>query len=148
MSAVTHDPIDPARLLAAVADRERGATVLFLGSVRRSADDGDVRAIEYSAYEEMVRDESARIVQEAAAQWPDARVVLQHRVGNVGAGEPSIAVAAAAPHRPAAFDAARWVVEQAKRRLPVWKREEFDDGSSRWREDQGRAHPLTRADEA
>ncbi len=135
MRVVTRDPLSPDALLEAVGDVGRGGAVLFLGSVRRSADDGDVAAIEYSAYEAMVEDEWVRLQGEVRARWPDVVCALRHRVGTVAAGEPSIAVAAAAPHRAEAFEACRYVIDEAKRRLPVWKKEQFGDGAEHWRED-------------
>jgi len=132
---LTRDPIDVGNILAQVSDPGRGGTVLFLGSVRRSEDDGPVASIEYSAYEEMVVAEFERIVAEANDRWPDAVCRAIHRVGHVPVGEPSIAVAASAPHRGEAFEACRFTIEEAKRRLPVWKRERFDDGTTRWRQE-------------
>ncbi len=134
MRFVTREPIDIGALIGIVSDPGRGGTVAFLGSVRRGEEDGPVAAIAYSAYEEMLEVEFARIVAEAEARWPEAGIVARHRIGEVPAGAPSIAAVAAAPHRDAAFQAARYVVEEAKRRLPVWKRERFDDGTERWRE--------------
>lgn len=131
-SYLTRERIDTGHLLAQVSNPARGGTVLFLGSVRRSEEDGPVEAIEYSAYEEMAAAEFERIVAEAAEQWPEAVCRAVHRVGDVPVGEPSIAVVAAAPHRKEAFDVCRFLIEEAKRRLPVWKRERFDDGATRW----------------
>ncbi len=135
-------PVDLSAILDAVADGAHGAAVLFVGSVRRAPEDGPVAAIEYTAYEAMVREEGQRILDEAVERWPGLIVRLHHRVGVVPRGQPSIAVAASTGHRPDAFDAARWVVDEAKRRLPVWKREQFDDGSARWRENADGAPPL------
>jgi molybdopterin synthase catalytic subunit len=134
--ASTHDPIDPVALVAEIAAPNCGGTVLFLGTVRRSDEDGPVTEIEYSAYEEMLTEEFRRIVGEAAARWPGVRCAAQHRLGAIPLGEPSIAVAAAAPHRAEAFAVARFVIDEAKRRLPVWKKERFVDGSTRWRENE------------
>ena len=134
LAPVTASPIDVGTLLAEVAGVGRGATVLFLGSVRRSDEDGPVRAIEYSTYEEMVGAELERILDEAARRWPGLGCAVQHRTGSVPLGEASIAVAAAAAHRGTAFEACRFVVDEAKRRLPVWKHEQLDDGTVRWRE--------------
>lgn len=131
---VVRDAIDTASILAAVAGDGLGATVLFVGSVRRSPEDGPVSAIEYSAYEEMAREEVGRILAETRGRWPEVRCALQHRVGKVPTAEPSIAAAAGAPHRAEAFEACRFVIEQAKQRLPIWKREEFEGGTLRWRE--------------
>ena len=130
---LTRHAIDPAALLAAVGQPGLGGTVLFLGTTRRSPGDGPVRAIEYSAYEEMAVAEFDRILDEARARWPEGDVAACHRLGTVPAGETSIAIAAAMPHRAEAFAACRYVIEEAKRRLPVWKREVLEDGSRRWR---------------
>lgn len=147
---LTRRPIDPAALVAAVTQPELGGAVLFLGTTRRSPEDGPVTAIEYSAYEEMAVAEFDRILEEARSRWPGGRVAACHRLGTVPAGETSIAIAAAMPHRAEAFAACRYVIEEAKRRLPVWKREVMDDGTQRWRENRaegaGGAEGAERAD--
>jgi molybdopterin synthase catalytic subunit len=129
MVHLTRHPLDVNALLALVQGPERGGTCVFLGTVRN---DGDVTGIEYSAYEAMAIEEIERMVNDAQAQWPDARVMLQHRLGLIPVGEASIAIAAAAPHRAEAFAACRFVIEEVKRRLPVWKRELRADGSAAW----------------
>ena len=134
MTHVTTEPIVPERLLAAVSDSGRGGTALFIGTVRRSAADGPVDRIEYEAYPEMLEDEFGRILAEARSRHGSVAVAGVHRIGTVRAGEASIAVAAAAPHRAEAFAICAWVVEEAKHRLPVWKREVFADGHREWRE--------------
>ena len=123
---ITRHPLEVADLLAEVRSSERGGTCVFVGTVRK---EGDVTGIDYSAYESMAIAESERIVGDAQAQWPDARVMLQHRLGVIPVGEASIAIAAAAPHRDAAFAACRFVIEEVKKRLPVWKKELRGDGS-------------------
>jgi len=133
---LTRDVIDPARLLAAVGQPKLGGAVLFLGTSRKSPEDGPVAAIEYSAYEEMAEAEFERILTEARSRWPLGSLAACHRLGTVPAGEASIAIAAAMPHRAEAFAACRYVIEEAKRRLPVWKREIMDDGTRRWRANQ------------
>ena len=130
---LTRRPIDPAALLAAVSDAALGGAALFLGTVRRGSQDGPVASIEYTAYEDMVVAEVDRILAEARQRWPDGRVAACHRLGIIPAGEASIAIAAAMPHRADAFAACRYVIEEVKKRLPVWKREILDDGTARWR---------------
>src|SRR3982074_2319757 len=107
MTHLTHAVISVEALLAEVQGPERGGTCVFLGTVRS---DDDVTGIEYSAYEAMALSEIAGMVAEAEERWPDARVTLQHRVGLIPVGEASIAIAAAAPHRDAAFAACRYVI--------------------------------------
>lgn len=136
---LTRRPIEPAALLAAVSDPGLGGAALFLGTVRRGSEDGPIAAIEYTAYEEMVVAEFGRILAEVGQRWPSGRVAVCHRLGTVPAGEASIAIAAAMPHRADAFAACQYVIEEVKRRLPVWKQEILDDGTRRWR---GDPHPV------
>lgn len=133
MDLLTRSAIDLPRLLEAVLHEGCGGTAVFVGTVRRSVEDGSVASIEYSAYEAMAGLEYERIVAEALERWPRARIAGQHRIGRVPVGEASIAVAVATPHRGEAFAACRYVVEETKRRLPVWKKEVFADGSRAWR---------------
>ena len=126
---LTRHRLEVADLLAEVQSPERGGTCVFLGTVRN---DADVSAIDYSAYEAMADEEIERILAEAHARWPDARVTLEHRLGVIPVGEASIAIAAAAPHRDAAFAACRHVIEEVKKRLPIWKKELRGDGSEQW----------------
>jgi len=129
MTYLTHDPISVDALLAEVRSPERGGTCLFLGTVRN---DAGVTTIDYSAYDEMADAELGRIVAEGQTRWPDARIAVRHRLGMIPAGEGSIAIAAAAPHRAEAFAACRFVIEEVKQRLPVWKKELRDDGAAVW----------------
>ena len=129
---LTEAPLDPARLLAEVASPGCGGAVLFLGTVRSSAEDGDIEGIEYSAYHEMAETEISRIVGEALGRWPGARLAVRHRLGWVGTSEASVAVAVACPHRADAFAASRFVIDEIKRSVPIWKRERLASGDTRW----------------
>jgi molybdopterin synthase catalytic subunit len=142
MSRLTRAPIDVAGLLATVSDPGLGGTALFLGSVRRSSEDGEVAAIEYSAYEEMAEAELERIILEGTQRWPACRIDVRHGLGRIPAGEASIAVVAAAPHRAEAFDACRYLTEEIKRRLPIWKKEINENGSAVWRGNDGTKGPA------
>jgi len=121
-----------AALIAEVADPGCGAVVLFLGTVRRAPEDGDVQGIEYSSYPEMAEAEIGRIIAETAQRWPLAGIALRHRTGYVPTGEASVAVAVATPHRDEAYAASRYVMEEVKRRVPVWKKEHLGSGDARW----------------
>ena len=134
---LTHDPLDVTALLAEVASEGCGATTLFLGTVRRSEGDGDVVGIEYSGYDAMAEAELDRIVADARSQWPDTRIALRHRLGYVKTGEASVAIVAAAPHRATAFHACRFVIEETKERVPIWKKERLAAGTERWVGPQG-----------
>jgi molybdopterin synthase catalytic subunit len=137
---LTDRPLDAAALLAEVASEGCGGTALFLGTVRRSAEDGDVDGIEYSAYPEMAEAEFDRMVAEARSRWPHAQIALRHRTGFVKTGEASVAIAVACPHRAEAFDACRYLIEETKKRVPVWKKERMGSGSERWVGAAGKAH--------
>jgi molybdopterin synthase catalytic subunit len=139
MTHLTRGPISVEALVREVSGPERGGTCVFLGTVRDAPADGGVTGIEYTAYDAMADAELDRILTEAADHWPDARVALRHRLGLVETEEASIAIAAAAPHRTAAFEVCRYVIEQVKQRLPVWKKELRADGSTQWVDPDG--HP-------
>jgi molybdopterin synthase catalytic subunit len=139
---IARDPIDLGRLAAQVSAPHRGAISTFLGTVRAGPDDGPVVRIEYSAYESMLEEEFARIVAETEARWPGVAVAAVHRLGDVPLGEASIGIAVGALRRVAALDACRHVIEEAKRRLPVWKREVLADGSAVWRDNTGGREPA------
>ena len=125
MSFLTDKPIDPSQLVAEVSDAGCGATALFLGTVRRSAEDGDVEGIEYSAYPDMAEAEFGRIQDEARDRWPEARIAIRHRTGYIPTGEASIALAVATPHRADAYECSRYQIEDTKTRVPIWKKEKL-----------------------
>ena len=131
-SAVVERPLDPAALLAEVASTANGASVLFVGTVREVNLGRAVTGIDYAAYSAMAESELQAIVGEVAAQFDTPHVVAEHRVGTLGLGEASIAIAVAHPRRAAAFDAARAVIEAVKQRVPIWKREHYADESREW----------------
>ena len=131
-SAIIDGVIDPAGLTAEVAHDGNGAAVLFLGTVRDTNDGRSVTGIEYSAYRSMAERELATIVAEATSEFGTTDIVVEHRVGTLEIGEVSIAIAVAHPHRGAAYDASRYVIEQIKRRVPIWKREHYADGTREW----------------
>ena len=115
-----------------VAKPEHGAVVLFVGITRQYTDARETRRLEYEAYGPMAAAEMARIGQEAEQRWPGVRMAIGHRTGFVPIGEASVVIAAASPHRPNAFAAARYAIEELKRRVPIWKREHYADGSVEW----------------
>jgi molybdopterin synthase catalytic subunit len=123
---ITDEPLDVegARLL--VGDPRCGATVVFTGTTR------EVPSLEYEAYEEMAVETMRRLADEAVRLHGLVAVAVEHRTGSVALGEPSIVVAASAPHRQAAFDGARHLLDQVKANAPIWKREHPEEGEPRW----------------
>lgn len=142
--ALVDEPIDTDAVLAAVRHASAGAVVLFLGTVRdHSAGKAGVTHLEYEAYREQVVAKIADIVAEARTQWPLRRVAAVHRVGRLGVGEDSVAVAVSAGHRAEAFAAGRFVIDELKQRVPIWKKEHWPGGAEWVREDlvHGGPHP-------
>jgi molybdopterin synthase catalytic subunit len=125
-------PIDAAALLARVSRPANGAVLLFLGVVRDVNDGRAVTGIEYWAYDAMASRELADIASEAAERFGVGDVALEHRVGELALEEASLGIAVGHPHRAAAYDASRWILEEVKRRVPIWKREQYMDGSREW----------------
>jgi molybdopterin synthase catalytic subunit len=145
-SALVRRPIDPARLLAAAQRSRNGASVVFVGTVREVNDGRAVTGMEYTAYEAMAERELGRIVEEAARLFGTDDVLVEHRLGSLEVGEISVAIAAAHPHRARAFEAVRYVIEELKRRVPVWKLEHYVDGTREWVDPTGRPADVIAAD--
>lgn len=124
-------PIDVSALLAQVTAPEHGAVTSFIGVVRDHQDGRAVHRLEYSSYEAMAEAECARIVTETESRWP-VQVALRHRLGTLAIGDVAVAIAVGSGHRGAAFEACRHVIEEVKRRVPIWKKEFYRDGDVRW----------------
>ena len=135
---LTSEPIDVATLIRDVTADDRGAVSLFLGTVRNSNEGRDVNGIDYSAYDAMAVAEMNRIVDEATQRFEGVTILLTHRTGTLRVGDVSVAIACAHAHRSPALDANRYVIEQLKRRVPIWKREHYLDGTSEWVDPSGR----------
>jgi molybdopterin synthase catalytic subunit len=134
MVRLTREPIDPG-LLAVPTPRD-GAVCVFLGVVRDHNDGRAVRYLEYEGYEEMARPLMEEIAAEARRRFAVTEVRLVHRLGRLEIGETSVAVAVAAPHRGAAFDACRYAIDTLKKTVPIWKKEFYADGAV-WLEGPG-----------
>lgn len=110
-----------------------GAHSLFMGQVRADSDgDKQVVAIDYSAYEEMAEKVIAEIREEAFEKFTLRCLHIYHSIGEVKVGEMSLLVMVSSAHRKPVFPSLEWIVEQVKHRVPIWKKEIFDDGSHRW----------------
>jgi molybdopterin synthase catalytic subunit len=129
---LVREPIDIAALSRFVAAESNGATAVFVGTVRSSNEGRAVTGIEYSAYDEMAELELGRILDEAKARFGIADAAVEHRLGELHVGEASIGVAVGHPHRGAALDALRYIVDETKQRAPIWKLEHYADGTREW----------------
>jgi molybdopterin synthase catalytic subunit len=147
-SALVRQAIDLAALTAEVRRPRNGAVVLFLGTVRDINDGRAVTGMEYTAYEAMAERELGLVVGEAVERFGTDDIVVEHRLGALEIGEISVAIAAAHVHRGRAFDAARYVIEELKRRVPVWKLEHYVDGTREWVDPTANAPPATAGIEA
>ncbi|MBA3672769.1 MAG: molybdenum cofactor biosynthesis protein MoaE [Gemmatimonadaceae bacterium] len=139
VARLTYEAIDAATVLADVAGSRHGAILLFLGVVRDVNDGRGVTGIEYSAYESMATRELHFIATEAASRVGDSDVAIVHRIGALALEETSVAIAVAHAHRAEAYELSRWVIEELKRRVPIWKREQYTDGSREWVDPSGRS---------
>jgi molybdopterin synthase catalytic subunit len=131
-AAMVRTRINPSALLEEVASTASGATILFVGTVRETSEGRAVSGIEYTAYEPMAKREMDAILQEAATRFHTNDIVVEHRIGELALGEASVAIVVAHAHRSEAYDASRYVIEQLKRRVPIWKREAYVDGTREW----------------
>lgn len=131
-SALVERAIDPSSLIVEVSGTGFGAVSLFLGTVRETNDGRPVEGIDYTAYVAMAEAELARIVGEAEERFGVTSLVVEHRIGTLSLGEVSVAIAAAHAHRAQALDAVRHVIEEIKKRVPIWKLEHYADGSREW----------------
>jgi molybdopterin synthase catalytic subunit len=128
---ITREPI---RLVDGECDANNGAVASFLGVVRARSGAHRVVSIHYDCYQPMAERAIGEISAEASARFDIGEASVVHRVGEVPAGDASLRVVVRARHRAAAFECLRWVVDEVKRRVPIWKKEQYDDGSSRWLE--------------
>jgi molybdopterin synthase catalytic subunit len=126
------DPIDPARLALAMEDHRAGALVTFTGQVRRQNAAREVTRLDYEAFGPLARKEGDRILKEAVTRFAILSAVCVHRTGSLELGEPAVWIGVLAPHREAAFDACRMIIDEVKKRVPIWKKEHYAEGDSGW----------------
>lgn len=131
-AAIVSAPIDVAALMSEVSAPANGAVILFVGAVREQNDGRAVSGIEYTAYEAMAQRELATILAECAERFGTPCIAAEHRIGRLDVGEASVAIAVAHAHRAQAYEASRYVIEEIKRRVPIWKREAYRDGTREW----------------
>lgn len=131
-AAITSHPVNASALLDEVARAGNGAALLFVGTVRDVSEGRPVTGIEYAAYVPMAERELRAIVHEAGRTYGTDDIAVEHRIGRLELGEASVAIAVAHPHRRAAYEASRFIIEELKRRVPIWKREAYADGTREW----------------
>jgi molybdopterin synthase catalytic subunit len=142
MIELTQQTIDPAALLRQVSSKQAGAVVLFLGTTREFTHGRRTLSLDYECYPEMAQRKLAELEQQARQRWALAECAIVHRLGHLELAEASIAIAVSSAHRRVAFEAGQWLIDTIKEVVPIWKKENWADGTSQW------VHPgLTTAPE-
>ncbi|MCS5496462.1 molybdenum cofactor biosynthesis protein MoaE [Cnuibacter physcomitrellae] len=131
LAEVTEERIDVGRCAALVETAQDGAVVTFAGVVRDHDDGRGVDALSYSAHPS-APEVAAEVAAEIARRHPEVRLAFSHRIGDLVVGDVALAAAVASAHRAAAFAACADLVDLVKERLPIWKEQLFDDGTSEW----------------
>jgi molybdopterin synthase catalytic subunit len=129
---ITNAPIDPTALKQALAKEAAGACVTFEGWVRDHNEGAPVNALEYEAHAAIAEEEGARILAEARERFDIFTALCEHRVGKLAIGDCAVWVGVSAAHRGAAFDACRYIIDETKHRVPIWKKEHYASGESGW----------------
>jgi molybdopterin synthase catalytic subunit len=132
MFKISTTPIDPAALIRGLEHSRAGACVTFEGRVRDRNEGQPVISLEYEAYALLAETEGERILAEARARFDLLGAIGVHRVGHLQLGEIAIWVGVTAEHRSPAFEACRYIIDEAKARLPVWKKEHYASGTTVW----------------
>jgi molybdopterin synthase catalytic subunit len=132
MIQLTHDPIDFASLTDQVRSNAAGAVVLFLGTVREMTNGRQTTALDYEAFPEMASAKFEELIREARQKWPIVNAAIVHRLGRLELGDVSVAVAVSTPHRQQAFEAGKFLIDRLKEVVPIWKKENWADGTTEW----------------
>lgn len=132
MIRLTTEPINYAALTEQVRRNDCGAVALFLGTVRELTEERQTLALDYEAYPAMAEKKMAEIEGETRERWPVGEMAMVHRLGHLKLGDVSVAVAVSCPHRSQAFEACRFAIDRVKEIVPIWKKENWADGSTEW----------------
>ena len=133
-AALLSDPISIPAALGFAMDAQAGGMALFVGTTRAETNSAGqaLVALDYEAYVEMARTQLEELARRARQRWPIVKLVLLHRTGRVTIGQPSVFIAVATPHRAAAFEACRWLIDTLKAEVTIWKKEIWSDGRATW----------------
>jgi molybdopterin synthase catalytic subunit len=132
MIGLTRETIDYCALTEQVRRNDCGAVVTFLGTVRELTGERVTVALDYEAYPAMAEKKMQEIEAETRQRWPVGEIVLVHRLGHLKLGDVSVAVAVSCPHRSDAFEACRFAIDRLKEVVPIWKKENWADGTTEW----------------
>lgn len=132
MIQLTENPIDTDAVVQMVRSPEAGAVVLFLGTARRVTHGRETDSLEYECYPQMAQTTLAELERDARSRWSLVDCAVVHRLGHLALGETSVAIAVSSAHREAAFEAGKWLIDRIKEIVPIWKKENWADGTSQW----------------
>ncbi len=132
MIQLTNETIDYTALTESVRSTAAGAVVLFLGTVREMTEGRQTIALDYEAFPEMASTKLEELLAEACEKWPVSKAAIAHRLGRLELGDVSVAVAVSTPHRQQAFEAGKYLIDRLKVIVPIWKKENWADGSTAW----------------
>lgn len=132
MFELSETPLDATALKKSLENQQAGACVTFDGWVRNHNEGKEVRQLEYEAYAALANTEGNKIIQEATEKFGLLQAQCIHRVGLLEIGESAVWVGVSSAHRGESFDACRYIIDEVKHRLPIWKKEHYTDGDSGW----------------
>lgn len=132
---IKRGPINPSSVINKVRDLKNGAVVTFIGTVRNYSDTKAVVFLEFQAYKDMAENKLKEIGKEVGEKWGITDIAISHRVGKIGAGEIITVIAVGSPHRKEAFEACQYIINELKKRVPLWKKEVYREGEQ-WIEGQ------------
>jgi len=132
MIKLTKEPIDTAEVLKNVQSSRAGAVVLFLGTTREITGNRRTTSLDYECYSEMASAKLKELEVEATQRWGVQECIIVHRLGKLCIGEASVAVAVSTAHRQDAFEAGKWLIDTIKEVVPIWKKENWADGTTQW----------------
>ena len=128
MIYITEKQIDTNSLITYVEAEEAGGIAVFIGTVRNKTAGKKVVRLEYEAYDKMAIKQMEAIAEEAKKQWNVLKYAVAHRKGILQIGDAAVVIAVATPHRQAAFEACKYIIDTIKERVPIWKKEIYEDG--------------------
>ncbi|HUG67115.1 MAG TPA: molybdenum cofactor biosynthesis protein MoaE [Pirellulaceae bacterium] len=132
MIELTEHPIDTQEVLRRVSSTQAGAVVLFLGTTREFTRGRQTLSLNYECYAEMAEKKLEELDVEAHKRWHLVATVIVHRIGQLGLGEASVAIGVSSAHRQDAFEAGKWLIDTLKEVVPIWKQENWADGTAEW----------------
>jgi molybdopterin synthase catalytic subunit len=132
--SIIPEPLPTAEVVAFVHDPTAGGIDVFLGTTRAEKNERgqELLSLDYEAYHEMASRQLQSLARRARERWPIIKLALLHRMGRVGLGEPSVVIAVSTPHRAEAFEACRFLIDELKRDVAIWKKEVWAAGEGTW----------------